>query len=679
MDNAASASPPSRPRPRRRRHSHRGSAVYLGHEIPAYTPLPRLCEGEQPSPSDRLFTTLTSVEHLTRSWQSVLANDAKDGNLTKETQSIAARADEIITELSKELRDGTYRPAPLFRYDIPKSHGDGVRTLRIPTIRDRVVERALLDAITRTVDLHLSANAYAYRTGRGTNDAIHHLTQLRDAGYTHVLRTDIADYFPNLDVEDALLVLRDLVHCPRTVALTRLLAQPRRARGERRTRSRGIAQGSSLSPLLANLALTPIDQAVADAGYGYLRFADDILVCAPTRDALTDAYTLLTGRLTALGLRLKEDKTVLTTFDDEFVYLGKELSATHPRLDPHHDVKGDPDPRHVVYAAKDGSRVRVSQGRLIIEGSDGLPQVSIPRNQVTRLVLSGTVGLSSGARSWALRNDVDVVFLSRRGGYLGQLSGPRSTANARRLLTQAALSADDDARLPLARSIVTAKTRHQVNVLHRLGRRTPGTDTGSPAATIRTAAADLRYATTIDEVMGIEGAASLTYFHALGGLVPDNVRFDGRSRRPPKDLANAALSYGYAILLSECTGALLAAGLEPSLGVLHSSTDKRPSLSLDLMEEFRPLLVDRTVMALLRTRRLRPEHATPSPDDDGVWLDREGKKALVDGYEATLQRHVSGALPGFSGTWRRHIHHEAQLFARAIVEPDYQWEGTAWR
>ena len=204
MDSAAPASVPSPPR--RRHHARRASAVFLGRELPAYTPLPPLGEGEQPSPADRLFTTLTSVEHLTRSWQSVLANDAKDGNLTKETQSIAARADDIIGVLSNQLRDGTYRPAPLFRYDIPKSHGGGVRTLRIPTVRDRVVERALLDTITRTVDLHLSANAYAYRTGRGTDDAIHHLTQLRDAGYTHVLRTDIADYFPNLDVEDVLVV-----------------------------------------------------------------------------------------------------------------------------------------------------------------------------------------------------------------------------------------------------------------------------------------------------------------------------------------------------------------------------------------------------------------------------------------------------------------------------------------
>lgn len=675
MDEVTSASR----RFRRRRAGQCAGDSYLGQPIPAYRPLPEFPEDAVIPVSDRTFHTLTSADHLAQAWQYVLANDAKDGRLTRESQSIAADPQDYLAELSVQLRRGTYRPAPLFRYDIPKAHGEGTRTLSIPAIRDRVVERAVLDTVSRSVDLSLSANAYAYRIGCGTDDAIHHLVQLRDAGNTHVLRTDIADYFPNLNVYDALTVLKDVVRCPRTVALTGLLAQPRRARGERRCRSRGIAQGSSLSPLLANLALTPLDHVIADAGYGYLRFADDILICAPAREALTEAHALLVRHLADLGLRLKEEKTMLTTFDDKFVYLGTELTATHPRLDPHHDVKGEPDPRHVVYAAKDGSHVRVSQGRLVIEGGDGLPQVSIPRKQVTRLVLSGTVGLSSGARSWALHNDVDVVFLSRRGNYLGQLSGPRSTANARRLLTQAALSADDDARLPLARRIIAAKARHQVNVLHRLGRRTPAANTASPAAAIRTAAADLPYATTIDEVMGIEGAASLTYFRALGELVPDDVRFDGRSRRPPQDLANAALSYGYAILLSECTGALLAAGLEPSLGILHSSTDKRPSLSLDLMEEFRPLLVDRTVMALLRTRRLRPEHATPSPDDGGVWLGREGKKALVDGYEATLQRHVAGALPGFSGTWRRHIHHEAQLLARAILEPGYQWEGTAWR
>ena len=97
------------------------------------------------------------------------------------------------------------------------------------------------------------------------------------------------------------------------------------------------------------------------------------------------------------------------------------------------------------------------------------------------------------------------------------------------------------------------------------------------------------------------------------------------------------------------------------------------------MEQFRPLLVDQTVMALLRTRKLRPEHGIVEAEAGGVWLGGDGKKILVDAYEACAQRSVTGALPGHSGPWRRHTTHSAQMLARAITEPDYQWQGIAWR
>ena len=626
-----------------------------------------------------LFERISSREGLEGGWRMVLAKDASDGILQRKTKEFAEHLDDFLTELSGSLRSGTYEPDPLLSFGIPKGTSGEVRTLHIPSIRDRVVERAVVNTITHKADLAMSPCSFAYRTGIGTDDAVDHLARLRDAGYCYVLRTDIEDYFPNLNIEDALAALSPIAGCPRTIDLIRLIARPRRARGERRTRNRGIAQGSCLSPLLANLALTDVDRAMGDAGYGYARFADDIVICSPHEPDLLEALELLDSLLTPRGLRLNQEKTAMTSFDEGFCYLGTDFSRSFPPVDPRHDIKGRPDPDQVVYVGRDGARVHVSQNRLIVDGADGLPQVSIPRRAVSRIVLTGAVGLSSGARSWALHNDIDVIFLSRHGGYLGQLAGPRSTASARRLLTQASFATDDDARLPLARAIVRAKMRHQVSVLHRTGRRSQGSDVETPCTTIRQLAADAEQAADVDELMGLEGAASTAYFGCLSGLVPPEVAFDGRRRRPPKDLANAALSYAYAILLAECTGALLAAGLEPSLGVLHASTDKRPSLSLDLMEEFRPLLVDRTVLSLLRSKRLRPEHATTSPDGEGVWLNSKGKKTLVDGYEATLQRQVKGAMPGFSGTWRRHIHHGAQLLGRAITEPGYEWTGASWR
>ncbi len=97
------------------------------------------------------------------------------------------------------------------------------------------------------------------------------------------------------------------------------------------------------------------------------------------------------------------------------------------------------------------------------------------------------------------------------------------------------------------------------------------------------------------------------------------------------------------------------------------------------MEQFRPLLVDQTVMALLCTRKPRPEHGVVEAEARGVCLGGDGKIILVDAYEAACQRSVTGALPEYSGPWRRNIDHSAQMLARAIAEPDYQRSGVAWR
>ena len=372
--------------------------------------------------------------------------------------------DDFLTELSESLHSGTYEPDPLLSFGIPKGTSGEVRTLHIPSIRDRVVERAVVNAVAHRADLVMSPCSFAYRTGIGTDDAVDHLARLRDTGYRYVLRTNIEDYFPNLSIEDALDALSPIAGCPRTIDLIQLIARPRRARGERRIRNRGIAQGSCLSPLLANLALTDVDRAMGDAGYGYARFADDIVICSPHEPDLLEALELFDTLLTPRGLRLNQENTAMTSFDEGFCYLGTDFSRSFPPVDPRHDIKGRPDPDQVVYVGRNGARVHVSQNRLIVDGADGLPQTS--------------------TSSW---------------GWRAPSQRPTSAACP--------------------------------NWSHR---RSPSTDSTDAVAA------------------------------------------------HPRTWPTAALSYAYAILLAECTGALQAAGLEPSLGVLHASADKHPSLSLDL-------------------------------------------------------------------------------------------------
>lgn len=694
-----------------------------------------------------VFERLTSFEELAAAWNVVLAEDILDQQLRRQAKEIGADLAVFLDRLSAELRTGLYKPGPLYPLKRerlgPLRRGLGAAAgittspqgpavpspvLWVPSLRDGIVERAVAAAVGPAAEALQSSSSFGARTGLGIDAVVGRLTRLRGEGCANVLLLEIEGCASGVDLDDALETLRRGVPCERTLDLLCLLGLPRfeGVRLGAEDRLRGVLEGSSLRPLLENLALTDVDDAMCDAGFAYLRHGSKIAMCAPGRSELVDGLALISELVRSRGLKINEDATAMTSFDEGFCHLGIDYSQDRP-LEPSAEAAA---PVHVVYVGRDGSRVHVAKERLIVDAPDGLPQMSIPRRMVSRIVLTGNVGLSAGARSWALYNDIDVLCLSRRGTYLGQLAGPRSTANAQRLLRQAEFAADEEARLPLARSIVRAKLRNQLHVLHRLARReregsagdvesagaamgdgmevcgNAGVASGGGASAaaaagvvgvasaaaasgvvgleaacrdIRCIMADLPDAASIEEIMGMEGAASNVYFACVAGLLPPEVSFPCRSRRPPKDMANAALSYAYSLLLGECTAALFAAGLEPSLGVLHASTDKRPSLSLDLMEEFRPLLVDRMVFGLLRSRRLRPEHAGPSDDGAGVWLTKDGKKAVVDGYEATLQRSVKGALPGFAGPWRRHIHHSAQLLGRAILEPGYDWVGVSWR
>ena len=437
-----------------------------------------------------------------------------------------------------------------------------------------------------------------------------------------------------------------------------------------------LARASAPNPIertLADAALLELDRYATGRGLRYSRVGTTLMLAAPTEERLADAIDTVAGAAIGAGARLTDVTTQYIDEEKALASIGIDPWVTRPSDEP----TGQAD--RILYVGRDGARVHVKAGRVLVDAPGSLPATSVPKNSVTRIVLSGNVGLSAGARSWAMRSGVDVVCLSRRGSYQGTLIGSNRGAHASRLLAQVALAGDLERRVRLAASLIGAKIRGQIHVLTRIARRDEGVHVADTTAHMHAWRRSLAGTSTLDEIMGIEGACSNAYFDALAACVPADVTFDGRSRRPPRDLPNAALSYGYAILLSECVGALHAAGLEPSLCVAHAPTDKRPSLALDLMEQFRPLLVDQTVMALLRTRKLRPEHGVVEAEAGGVWLGGAGKRILVDAYEAACQRSVTGALPGYSGSWRRHIAHSAQMLARAIAEPDYQWSGVAWR
>lgn len=614
---------------------------------------------------------------LERAWQKVWESDLADGTEAPGVTRFASEATQRLDALAASLTDGNYQPAPLTEIAIPKGDGE-MRELRIPSVTDRVVERAVLEQVTPLVDPWLGPAAHAYRRGLGVVSAVRDVVLHREEGLRWVLRTDIDDCFPSIPTAVALDRFERVVRVPAVVDLvTRLVERPIGG-GRGLVVATGLAQGTALAPMLTNLVLAEVDAVLLDAGFPIVRYADDMVVACESAGECAAARRLLERELGDLGMRLGEEDTYVTTFEEGFSFLGEDFGARYPPALAEEDRR-TPD-RRVVFVGLQGSRVRVRQGRLQVWTADDEERLDVPTGHVSRVVCFGSVGFSAGARSWALGSGVDVVFASRSGSYQGRLqaSGGRHR-DIERLRAQLRVHDDERLGLPVARSIVAAKAAHQVTLLRRFGRREHADLIGPAVQAIQRFEGMLPDCASLDEVRGMEGAAASAYFEAYGQMFPEDVRFQTRSRRPPMDVANAGLSYLYAILLGECETALHAVGLDPRIGVLHSGEKKRPSLALDLMEEFRVLVVDQVTLAFARKGRMTAASGTPGPDGKGVYLGKGTKTALVDAYERRMLQETNGALPDFAGVLRRHVYRQAQRLAKSIADPAVPWTGLSWR
>jgi len=623
-----------------------------------------------------LLDTATTVVALTVAWQDLLADDGADGALTDGTARFAADAEAAIAALAAELHDGTYRPRSLSWVAIPKPSG-GSRDLHIPAVRDRVVEKSLAGVLTAVVDPLLGPSSFAYRPGLGVADAVQQVARLRDEGLVWVARTDIDDCFPHIDVARLRRLLAAIVGDPDLLALLGALLDRdvHNAPTASARRLRGLAQGSPLSPMLANLALEHLDDSVRAAGFPLVRYGDDMVLLAASHDEAWEALRVAAGAVKEISMTLGEDKTQVMSFQEGFCFVGEDFGPRYPPvLDTHRVI--EPTTR-TVYVGVAGARVRVDSGRVVVDSSDDSELLSVPSGHVERLVLFGPVGLSAGARSWALTNNVEVILASRRGTYLGQLL-TGTTRRVDRLKALLAASDNPEKHLTIGRAIVSAKVTKQAVLLQRYTSRGPHEELAHAVGAMRALLSMLPEAISRDEIMGVEGAAAREYFAALPLLVPEPLRFAGRSRRPPLDVVNSALSFGYTVLLGEAVAALAAAGLDPAIGLLHTPTDLRPSLALDLVEEFRPLIVDQVVIEAARADRLRAEHGRCEEGRAGVLLTKAGRTAILDGYERRMLSTTRGALPGFAGSLRRHLHRQAQRLA-AWVDREEPWTGLSWR
>jgi CRISPR-associated protein Cas1 len=316
------------------------------------------------------------------------------------------------------------------------------------------------------------------------------------------------------------------------------------------------------------------------------------------------------------------------------------------------------------------TRIRLRSERLIVYGRDPAsgevgPLQALPLAGVERLVINERVQISTQALAALLQHGASLVLTGLHGRLFGLcLPGPR--ANGATRLAQYRRTDDPAFALALSRAIVLAKIRNQRRVVQRLAL-TRGTEI-NPALValdrLRQLAAGV---TTLDRLRGAEGAASARYFATWAEFLPEEFPFDRRSVRPPLNAVNACISFGSALVYAELTARLHAHGLDPALGLLHVPDDGRWSLALDLMEPYRPCLVEALALHLLSHRILRAEHF--SPERGGVYLNPEGRKAYLLHYERRITQEIYSEHRGHRTTLRREFDRAALELKAALTNP----------
>ncbi len=311
-----------------------------------------------------------------------------------------------------------------------------------------------------------------------------------------------------------------------------------------------------------------------------------------------------------------------------------------------------------------GERLQVRRRKQVL--------VEVHLHDLEQVVLMGQIALSAPAMSTLLEQGVDTVFLSINGRYRGRLVGP-ARRNVVLRQKQFKCYEDEPFRLRVARAVVEGKLRNMRTLLMRLARRRK-VDVGTVAHRLRRSIQQVGQATNAETLRGIEGAGTAAYFGVLGTFFPEGFAFKGRNRRPPRDPVNALLSFGYALLGNSVEGAIYLVGLDPYLGFLHVVDYGRPSLALDLMEEFRPVLVDALVLDLINHNRVQSEDFEAR--DGGVFLQGEGRKRLIEGYQRRLEDRVTYPVGGERVeriSYRRCLEYQVRRLARVILGEEAQY------
>jgi CRISPR-associated protein Cas1 len=338
------------------------------------------------------------------------------------------------------------------------------------------------------------------------------------------------------------------------------------------------------------------------------------------------------------------------------------------------------DDRRALYLNTQGLRVGCSGEVVQVKEQDKVIE-EVRMRDVAHVALFGNIQISTQALQSFCELETPITYFSMGGWFYGITRG-HDLKNVFLRIEQFRLAQDAGARLAISKKLVHGKIRNHRTLLMRNHVELPE----ATSLRLKRASEDALQAASLEELLGIEGAAANLYFGHFSGMIkvneepgacsgpaaPDAVReqaldfnFTNRNRRPPIDPVNAMLSLAYSLLAKDCTLAALAVGFDPYVGFYHQPRFGRPALALDLMEELRPLIAESTVLSCINNRVITSRDFVRA--GQAVNLTAAGRKRFFQMYEQRMTSLITHPLFDYKVSYRRALELQARLLAKAVA------------
>ncbi len=595
-------------------------------------------------PAHPLIRSVTAWDNLTAAYREVRARAGDRNQMPRLGDPLTTT---VLQNLQRQLNQGHYRPATLELVLDRKQNGQP-RVLAIPRWEDRVAQRAVSRVLAPGLDNAFHPDSHGYRKGHSRFSASDAIRQAYSEGYRWLFESDIEDFFPSVRWNHLEARLRMLYgDDPLVDLMMAWVKAPMTWQGRRLKRDRGLPQGSSLSPLFANLLLDDFDRDLEAAGFRMIRYADDFIILSKNPERAQSAQETVERSLAELDLTLKPEKTAVRHFRDGFRFLGllflndlvlethttstapqdplslppewlamladrpaRQIDKTTPLPEKAPPKSPSPpaptntranDHGITIIVSGEPSLLQTRQQHLLVTRDDE-PIIDQPWSAIGTVMLFGPQHITTPALRAAMRHGVTVHFASTAGRYQGAAANPRAAGQGSALwLKQLDTFGNTEKALQIAAALVKARIRHMREVL-----RQGSGDHGETRQAMKRLAANIPRATSLTALNGLEGKATALYFASLQTWLDPEWGFEGRRRRPAPDPFNALLNLGYTVLYNTTDSLLRADGLLPEAGCYHQGMGTHAALASDMMEPFRHF-IERTAIKALNSRRLKPD------------------------------------------------------------------------